>query len=47
MNGERMIIPYYCPIFLSKLMQICWKQNPDERFDFYQIYHYLEQEAKK
>lgn len=42
MNGERMPIPKYCPIFLAELMEICWKQNPEERYNFIQICDYLQ-----
>ncbi|XP_054721294.1 vascular endothelial growth factor receptor 1-like [Uloborus diversus] len=36
-NGYRMEKPDFCPDYVYKMMQNCWKENPEERPNFSQI----------
>jgi len=36
-KGNRMEIPKTCNPILKNLIQMCWRENPGERPDFYQI----------
>ena len=44
---QRLPIPPHCPTFLAKLMQDCWKEDPDDRPTFAQILSWTEIEYEK
>jgi len=44
-KGERNNIPTNCPPILKKIMELCWRQSPEERPDFNEILDLLEIET--
>ena len=43
LSGRRMEIPKDCPPILSNIMNLCWKQDPIERPNFYDIIQLLKE----
>ena len=43
LSGRRMEIPIDCPLILSNIMNLCWKQDPIERPNFYDIIQLLKE----